>query len=119
MRWSPLIWLRLRLFPQRKVVKLDAVHRYYCEHCKRAIFGGDTGELAIAVNDHNKKLHPMEFAGWVARTILRSTHYAGPSEPPPYIVPYTQPETAEWGGAKAPDITEKDKKMLAHGLVKW
>jgi hypothetical protein len=101
------------------MVQLDAVHRYYCDHCKKAVFGGDTGELALAVNAHNDKMHPMEFSGWVSRTIIKSTRYAGPSEPPSYLVPYLQPETAAPGSVKTAGLTAEDRDWLAMNRVRW
>jgi len=95
------------------------VHKFYCHACNRALFGETASVLAANVNNHNDRFHPLDFCGWLAMTIVQSEHYAGPSTPPPYLAKYTHPERAEWGGAKPPDITERDKIFLVKNFIRW
>jgi hypothetical protein len=90
----------------------SAVHKFFCEHCEETLFGETADQLAGALNRHNDLHHPMSFCGWLAITIVRSSFYAAPSEPPPYLVPYT-------GSAKTLDLTEDDRAFLQRGCIKW
>ena len=93
------------------------VHKFYCHMCSgRALFGETAAVLAANVNNHNDRFHPMDFCGWIATTIVTSTHYEGPSAPPPYLTKYIR---SEWGGANPPMITERDKIMLRRNLIRW
>lgn len=94
----------------------SGVHRFYCLGCKSALFGETAAVLAANVNNHNDKFHPMDFCGWLAVTIVTSEHYSPPSEPPGYLQKYVNPE---WGGAKPPEISQRDKIMLAKNGIRW
>jgi hypothetical protein len=117
--WDLHTWLIFEWCRVRRMVPLDAVHRYYCEHCQQAVFGGGPVDLANAVNRHNEIKHPMEFAGWKPDTIVISTHYSGPAEPPSYLVPYMQKENLLPGSVKTAKITDGDRDWLAKNKVRW
>jgi hypothetical protein len=95
----------------------DIVHKYYCIFCRLYVFGATAARLAIALNQHNDKMHPQAFAGWTETSLVHSHQYAGPSATPPYLDQYTH--SKEWGDAKPPDITERDKVFLKGNLITW
>lgn len=97
----------------------NEVHKFYCHGCKRAIFGASATMLATHLNEHAVAYHPMDFCGWSAQSIVQSNNYSGPTTPPAYLAIYTHPERQEWGGAKPPDITERDRIILSRNKIKW
>lgn len=98
----------------------EVVHKYYCLHCKRFVFGETAAGLAFNVNSHNSVLHPTDCCNWTAEGITHSTRYSGVDGPlPQYLQPHGTTSKNEWGDAKPPDITERDKIMLSKGGVKW
>lgn len=126
----------------------DGIHKYICTLCKRNIYGNSTQELATALNRHNEGSHPLDCTNWTAAGITYSVYYSGPDDdgdvmdnPEPtsatepakgagasavtsgplekYTRPYGGTSKDQWGGAKAPNITEDDKAMLLAGGVRW
>lgn len=117
----------------------DEVHKYYCPSCNRNLYGESLKILANALNRHNELAHPADCCTWTEQGIAHSGFYTGPgfvtrSATPEekrvaagtasgplreYTEPYGTTSRGEWGGAKAPVLTEDDKIMLAKGLVKW
>src|ERR1700676_902505 len=100
-----------------EVKGMAEVHKYFCFHCQLYLFGESADRLASILTAHNDKMHPAEFAGWLAFSIVSSHQYSKASGAPPYLNSYTH--SKEWGDAKPPDITERDKIMLSKGGVKW
>jgi hypothetical protein len=97
----------------------EVVHKYFCTYCNLYIFGETARSLASTVNSHNIALHPADFAKWTEQRIVLSVHYTGPSHVPAYLAEYVSPRSVEWGDAKPPDITERDKIFLERNGIKW
>lgn len=115
-----LTWWTLKWFQLTKLfMGQETVHRYYCNHCKDALYGKTAGQLAVNLNIHNNKMHPLDCCRWTSIDIVTSACYSGPSSAPAYLQKYVHPTTPEWGDAPAPIITERDKILLSKGGVKW
>lgn len=95
------------------------IHKFFCEHCQRALTAENSVMLARVLNRHNDQFHPLLCCSWDEKTIIASDRYSRSFEPPSYLAPFITPETREWGGANPPNITERDKIMLGKGCVKW
>jgi hypothetical protein len=96
----------------------EVVHKYLCAYCKLYVFGETTANLASTVNSHNTRMHPTDFANWTPEGITHSKQYSGLNGPlPQYLKPYAQ--SKEWGDAKPPDISERDKIFLSTNGIKW
>jgi hypothetical protein len=104
---------------QRAKKMAEVVHKYFCSYCRLYVFGETPTLLASIVNSHNRLLHPIDFASWTPEGITQSTQYSGPASVPPYLASYVTPVSKEWGDAKAPDITDRDKIFLVTNGIRW
>ena len=98
----------------------EIIHKYYCRHCKRFMFGETAAGLAFNVNNHNSVMHPTDCCNWTTSGIQLSANYTGVDGPlPQYLVSHGTTSKNEWGGANPPNITERDKIFLERNLIRW
>ena len=97
-------------------------YKFYCRHCEVYIFEDCPQGLALRVNRHNMRTHPLDCANWSAEGITMSSNYTGPSSSPEVRDSGTALMSlqGEWGSAKNPPVlTSQDKTLLKEHRIRW